>query len=275
MFVPSAGKRRSTLHVVTSKDGTPIAYDRQGHGPALILVAGALCSRLGWSGPHLSNLLAPHFSVYNYDRRGRGDSGDTKPYAVAREVEDIEALVDAAGGSAYLYGHSYGAALVLEAAIQLGQKIKKLALYEAPYHEEAVDQHAFKDYIQHLSTALAVERNGDAVAAFMQYVGMPIDQIAAMRQSPAWPQLESIAPTLAYDHTAILGEDSSIPTDRITVITAQTLIMYGGASFPFMQDTAQVLSKAMPHAKLLTLEGQTHDVAPEALAPVLKDFFLG
>ena len=96
-----------------------------------------------------------------------------------------------------------------------------------------------------------------------------------MRQSPAWPQLESIAPTLANDHSAILGEDPSIPTARITVITAQTLVMYGGASFPFMQDTAQVLSTAMPHAKLFSLEGQTHDVAPEELAPVLKDFFLG
>jgi len=201
--------------------------------------------------------------------------GTLNPMPSRAKSEDIEALVDAGGGSAYLFGHSSGAALVLEAAIQLGQKIKKLALYEAPYHEEAVDQHAFKDYIQHLTTALAAERNGDAVAAFMQYVGMPNDQIAAMRQSPAWPQLESIAPTLAYDHSAILGEDSCIPTDRITVITAQTLVMYGGASFPFMQDTARVLSKALPHARLLPLEGQTHNVAPEALAPVLKDFFLG
>ncbi len=263
------------MQVVTSKDGTHIAYDRQGQGPAVILVAGALCSRLGWSGPHLSNLLAPHFTVYNYDRRGRGDSGDTKPYAVALEVEDIEALVDAAGGSAFLYGHSSGAALVLEAAIQLGQKIKKLALYEAPYHGEAADQHAFKDYIEQLTEALAADRRGDAVAAFMQYVGIPTDQIEAMRQSPAWPQLESIAPTLAYDHTAILDEDSSIPTERIAVITAPTLVMHGGASFPFMDDTAQVLSKAIPHAKRYTLEGQTHDVAPEALAPVLMDFFLG
>ncbi len=263
------------MQVVTSKDGTTIAYDKQGQGPAVILVAGALCTRLGWSGPYLSNLLAPHFTVYNYDRRGRGDSGDTKPYAIAREVEDIEALVDVAGGSAYLYGHSSGAALVLEVAIQLGQKIKKLALYEAPYHKEAADQQAFRDYIKQLTHALAADRKGDAVAAFMQYVGMPTDQIAAMRQSPAWPQLESIAPTLAYDHTAILGEDSSIPAEQIALITAPTLVMNGGASFPFMDETAQVLSKAIPHAKRYTLQGQTHDVAPEALAPVLVDFFLG
>jgi pimeloyl-ACP methyl ester carboxylesterase len=263
------------MHVVTSKDGTTIAYDTQGEGPAVILVAGALCTRLGWSGPHRSKLLAPHFTVYNYDRRGRGDSGDTKPYAVAREVEDIEALVDEAGGSAYLYGHSSGAALVLEAAIQLGQKIKKLALYDAPYHEEAADKQAFKDYIKQLTELLAADRRGDAVAAFMKYVGMPTDQIEAMRQSPSWPLLESIATTLAYDHSAILGEDSSIPTARIAVVTAPTLVMNGGASFPFMDDTAQALSKAIPHAQRRTPAGQTHDVAPEALAPVLVDFFLG
>src|SRR6266699_3110311 len=164
MFVPQGGSRRSTMHVATSKDGTTIAYDRQGQGPAIILVAGALCSRLGWSGPHLSNLLAPHFTAYNYDRRGRGDSGDTKPYAVAREVEDIEALVDEAGGSAYLYGHSSGAALALEAALRLGNKVKKLAMYEAPYNEDAEAQRAWKEYIKQLTKLLAADRRGDAVA---------------------------------------------------------------------------------------------------------------
>ena len=263
------------MHVVTSKDGTKIAYEKQGEGPAVILVAGALCARLSWSGPHLSKLLAPHFRVYNYDRRGRGDSGDTKPYAVAREVEDIEALIDEAGGSACLYGHSSGAALVLEAAIQLGPTIKNLALYDAPYHEEAADKQAFKDYIKQLREALAVDRRGDAVAAFMQYVGMPTDQIEAMRQSPSWPLLESIAPTLAYDHAYILGEDSSVPTERAANVDVPTLVMNGGASYAFMYDTAQALSKAIPNAQFRTLEGQTHDVALEALAPVLVDFFTG
>src|SRR5256714_4129676 len=130
-------KREKTMHVVTSKDGTKIAYDKQGEGPAVILVAGALCARLSWSGPQLSKLLAPHFTVYNYDRRGRGDSGDTKPYAVAREVEDIEALIDEAGGAAYLYGHFSRAALALEAALKLVNKVKKLAKYEAPFNENA------------------------------------------------------------------------------------------------------------------------------------------
>src|SRR5947208_13088614 len=127
---------------VTSKDGTRIAYDKIGHGPAVILVAGALCSRSFWSGPELAKLLARSFTVYNYDRRGCGDSGDTKPYALEREIEDIEALIDEAGGWAYLYGHSSGAALALEAAFRLGNKVKKLAMYEAPYNDDAEAQRA-------------------------------------------------------------------------------------------------------------------------------------
>src|SRR5207237_8644101 len=131
---------------VTSKDGTNIAYDKHGEGPAVILVAGALCARLSWSGPQLSKLLAPHFTVYNYDRRGRGDSGDTKPYAVEREIEDIEALIDEAGGYAFLYGHSSGGCLALEAAVKLSDKVKTLAMYEVPHKDAATAQQAWGTY---------------------------------------------------------------------------------------------------------------------------------
>src|SRR5437588_1301010 len=240
------------MHVVTSKDGTNIAYDQQGEGPTVILVAGAKCARLSWSGPQLSKLLAPHFTVYNYDRRGRGDSGDTKPYAVAREIEDIEALIDEAGGSAYLYGHSSGAALAMEAALSLGNKVKKLAMYEAPYDDDAEAKRAWKEYIKQLTQALAADRRGDAVALFMKYVGTPADQIEAMRHAPAWPMLEALAPTLAYDHSAILGEDASLPTERAAIVTAPTLVMNGGASYAFMYDTAQALGKGIPHVQVLT-----------------------
>ena len=258
---------------VTSKDGTRIAYDTIGHGPPVILVAGAMCSRSFWSGPELAKLLARRFTVYNYDRRGRGESGDTMPYAVAREIEDIEALIDEAGGSAYLYGHSSGAALDLEAALRLGKKVKKLAMYEAPYNDEAAAKQAFKEYIKQLTEALAADRRGDAVALFMKYVGMPVDQIEAMRHAPTWPMFESLAPTLAYDHSAILGEDASVPTDRAASVDVPTLVMNGGASYAFMYDTAQALSKTIPNAQLRTLEGQTHDVDPNVLAPVLVEFF--
>lgn len=258
---------------VTSKDGTSIAYDKIGHGPAVILVAGALCSRSFWSGPELAKLLARSFTVYNYDRRGRGDSGDTIPYALEREIEDIEALIDEAGGSAYLYGHSSGAALALEATLRLGNQVKKLAMYEAPYNDDAEAQRAWKEYIKQLTEALAANRRGDAVALFMELVGTPTDQIEAMRHAPVWPTFEAIAPTLAYDHSAIMGADASVPTARAAMITVPTLVMSGGASFAFMHDTAQALGKAIPHAHVRTLEGQTHDVDSGVLAPVLMEFF--
>jgi pimeloyl-ACP methyl ester carboxylesterase len=259
---------------VTSKDGTRIAYDTIGHGPPVILVAGAMCSRSFWSGPELAKLLARRFTVYNYDRRGRGESGDTMPYAVACEIEDIEALIDEAGGSAYLYGHSSGAALVLEASLRLGKKAKKLAMYEAPYNDDAQAQRAWKQYIKQLTEALAADRRGDAVALFMELVGTPADQIEAMRHAPTWPMFEALAPTLAYDHSAILGADDSVPTERAANVTAPALVIYGGASFPFMPDTAQALGKAIPHAQVRILEGQTHNVDSGVLAPVLMEFFL-
>ncbi len=122
--------------------------------------------------------------------------------------------------------------------------------------------------------ALAADRRGDAVALFMELVGTPADQIEAMRHAPVWPLFEALAPTLAYDHSAILGADASVPTGRAANVNAPALVLYGGASFPFMSDTAQALGKAIPHAQVLTLEGQTHDVDPGVLAPVLMEFFL-
>jgi pimeloyl-ACP methyl ester carboxylesterase len=269
-------QKEHTMRTVISKDGTPIAFDQSGQGPPLILVAGALCARLSWSGPELAKLLAPHFTVYNYDRRGRGDRGDTKPYAVTREIEDIEVLIDEAGGSAYLHGHSSGGALILEAALQLGsEKVKKLAIYEVPYNDDIEAQRAWRAYIQQLTELLAANRRGDAVALFMTFSGMPAEQIEGMRHSLAWPQLEAIAPALAYDHAAILGEDVSVPIERAAQVRVPTLVMNGGASYPFMYETARTLSQVMPRAQLRTLEGQDHGPADDVLAPVLEEFFLG
>lgn len=259
--------------IVISKDGTRIAYDKIGQGPAVILVAGALCSRTFWSGPGLARLLARNFTVYNYDRRGRGDSGDTLPYALEREIEDIEALQKEANGPVYLYGHSSGAALALEAALRLGNKVKKLAMYEAPYNDDAEAQRAWKAYIKQLTEALAANRRGAAVALFMELTGTPADQIEAMRHAPIWSMFEAIAPTLAYDHSTIMGKDASVPTERATLITIPTLVMNGGASYPFMDVTAQTLGKAIPNAQVRILEGQTHDVDLDVLAPALMEFF--
>jgi len=261
------------VNVVKSDDGTKIAYDKQGRGPALVLVDGAMCTRSTGSKPELVNLLASHFTVYSYDRRGRGDSGDTQPYAVEREVEDIAALVDDAGGTAYLYGHSSGACLALEAAVQLGGRVTRLAMYEAPYHTDPGAQRAWNVYLNELGEALPAGRFGDAVALFMTYVGMPAEQLAGMRQSPFWPTLEAIAPTLAYDHAAILGKDASVPAERAARLAAPALVMHGGASFPFMADAAQAVSRAIPRAQLRTLPDQGHEVSPRVLAQTLAEFF--
>jgi pimeloyl-ACP methyl ester carboxylesterase len=262
------------MQKVKSKDGTQIAFDKQGEGPAVILVDGALCFRSFGPMPELARLLAPHFTVYNYDRRGRGDSGDTKPMAVAREVEDIDAIINEAGHSMYLYGISSGGALALEAASVLGSKIKKLAIYEAPYDSNESDVAAWKEYTKKLMDMLKADRRGDMAALFMQFVGTPVEQIGGMRQSPVWPVFESVAPTLIYD-AVVLGEDRLPPVNRASKITAATLVMNGGAGLPFIAEAAISLAKAIPLAQYRILEGQRHDVSNEALVPVLEEFFNG
>jgi len=262
------------MKTVTSADGTAIAYEEQGQGPALILVDGALCARGSKQG--LAAALEPDFTVFRYDRRGRGDSGDTQPYAVEREVEDLMAVIGAAGGTAFLYGHSSGCALVLDTALTAGTAaVPEIALYEAPYDDDPAVPQRWAAYLRDLAAALADGRRGDAVAAFMAYVGTPAEQIAGMRQSPFFPAMESIAPTLAYDHACLLGETDAVPVGRAAQVTVPALVMYGDASFPFMRATAQTLSAAMPQARLRVLGGQTHDVDPAALAPVLTEFFAG
>ncbi|MCL5735506.1 MAG: alpha/beta hydrolase [Actinobacteria bacterium] len=263
------------MPTVTSQDGTTIAYDKAGRGPPIVLVAGALSARLSWSGVELAEHLSPWFTVFNYDRRGRGDSGDTQPYAVAREIEDIEALVEAAGGSAFLFGHSSGAALVLETSLVLGNKIRKVAIYEVPYNDDPAAQRAWSQYIDQLTDLLAMERRGDAVALFLKYVGTPADQIEAIRRSSAWARLEKLAPTLAYDHTHLIGTTAVIPVAKLQRLDTPVLVMYGGSGHPFMRMTAEKVSDTLPHAGLRKLEGQKHEISPEAIVPPLVEFFLG
>ncbi|HEX6482052.1 MAG TPA: alpha/beta fold hydrolase [Ktedonobacteraceae bacterium] len=257
---------------VQSADGTTIAYDQAGSGPALILVDGALGSlALGFMGP-LAARLSPHFTVFIYDRRGRGESTDTQPFAVEREIEDIEALINEAGGQAFLYGISSGAALALEATIKLGHKVKKLALYEAPYDSDDARRQAFRTYRKQLVEVLAEGRRGEALGLFMMFVGMPPEHLEGVRQHPMWPMWEAVAHTLPYD-AAALGEDGSVPTEKAARVTVPALVMDGSASFPFMHTTAVALAKALPNGEHRTLEGQTHEVEAEAIAPVLVEFF--
>jgi pimeloyl-ACP methyl ester carboxylesterase len=263
------------VRTVTSRDGTTIAFDQSGHGPALVLVGGAFEQRAMESETaHLAalSLLAEHFSVYHYDRRGRGDSGDTLPFAVQREIEDIEALIDHAGGSAFVFGISSGAALAFEAALALGGKVRKLAMYEPPYNDDDDARQAWRQFRQELAATLAEGRRGDAVALFMMLLGAPAEQMAEMRQFPLWSMWEGIAPTIAYD-AAALGEDASVPAERAAGLTTPTLVMNGEASYPFMSATALALANAIPDAQHRTLEGQGHEVAAEVIGPLLVAFF--
>lgn len=262
------------MNQIMSNDGTVIAFDRSGQGPAVILVGGAFQYRaIDPPTAQLAALLAQHFTVFHYDRRGRGESGDTQPYAVEREVEDLEALIHEAGGSAFVFGMSSGGVLALEAAAR-GLAITKLAAYELPFNSG--DEHArqaAERYTQQLAALLNEGRRGDAVALAMTTWGAPLEAIAGMRQAPIWPLFEAVAPTLAYDD-AIMG-DGSVPTARLASITVPTLVMDGGASPAFMHNAAQATAHALPNGQRRTLEGQTHDVAPQVLAPVLVEFFQG
>lgn len=263
------------MKTVTSKDGTTIAFDRSGNGPALILVDGATQHRaIDPRTTKLAVLLAEHFTVFHYDRRGRGDSSNTLPYAIEREVEDIEALIDDAGGSAFVYGISSGAALALEAALRLGNKVRKLALYEPPYNSDPAARETWKDYRKNLDDALAAGQRGDAMAVFLKQVKVPGDQIEAMRREPWWQAFEAVAPTLAYDAT-IMGPEAAVPVERASHLTVPALVMNGDdATYAFMLDTAMALAEAIPNAQHRTLAGQTHDVSSDVLAPILTEFFL-
>jgi pimeloyl-ACP methyl ester carboxylesterase len=261
------------MKTVQSADGTTIAFDQLGKGPALILVGGALEQRaLDSETAQLAPLLAQHFTVFHYDRRGRGDSTDTQPYSVEREIEDLDALITEAGGSAFVFGISSGAALAMEAAIKLGDKVKKLAMYEVPYNDDEAARRAWKEYRKQLAEVLAQGRRGDALALFMMLTGMPADHLDWARQHPLWPMWEAVASTLAYD-AAAMGEDASVPTEKAASVAVPALIMDGSASYPFMHVTALAIADAIPNAEHRTLEGQTHEVAPQVLAPMLVEFF--
>jgi pimeloyl-ACP methyl ester carboxylesterase len=262
------------MSTVTARDGTTIAYDTVGQGPALLLVDGALSVHSSGGKSELAELLAPHFTVYGYDRRGRGRSGDTLPYAVDREIEDIDALVDGAGGSAFLYGHSSGATLAMHAAVRLGGgRVSKVAMYEPPHNDDPDAQESWTEYLSELRRLLTTGRRGDAVALFLRFVGTPEGQVESMRQAAFWPSMEAVAPTMAYDHGAIIGERWSAPTDLAAQVAVPALVMAGEASLPFMPHTAMALSRALPHGQLRMLAGQTHNVNPDVLAPVLVEFF--
>jgi pimeloyl-ACP methyl ester carboxylesterase len=252
---------------VQSRDGTTIAYERTGDGPPVVMVDGALSHRRLGPMARLAEPLAADFAVFTYDRRGRGESGDTPPYAVAREIEDLQAVIGASGGSAAVFGLSSGAALALEAAAG-GVPMSKLALYEPPYSLEPDEDAA---YVERLSELLAAGRNGDAVEWFLANAGVPPEALADMREQPEWPLFEAVAPTLAYDH-AVLG-DGAVPRERAARITVPALVANGGESPDFFAQAARATAAAIPGARHRVLDGQAWGrYDPAALAPLLEDF---
>jgi pimeloyl-ACP methyl ester carboxylesterase len=259
---------------VTSKDGTSIAYDHQGSGAAVILVGGGLVDpATGRAGraenAPLARALAERFTVYNYDRRGRADSGDTQPYALEREIEDLEALIAEAGGPAHLYGVSSGGALALEAAAA-GLAVGRIGVYEVPYMIGEEAERRWGEYVERLGRALTEGRSGDAVELFMRVAGSSEEQIAGARSSPMWPSLEAIAHTLAYD-AACLG-DGRPPVARLAGITQPVLVATGGGD-DFFERAADAIASSLPRAERLTLEGQSHVADPKAVSLVLQRFF--
>jgi pimeloyl-ACP methyl ester carboxylesterase len=255
------------MEKVQSKDGTTIAFDQLGEGAPLLLVAGASCDR-SIDAP-IAEELARHFTVLNYDRRGRGDSGDTLPFAVEREIEDIDVLLAAVGGSATVVGLSSGAALAAEAAAA-GIPIDGLVMWEPPFSVDPDGPRQAKEYSDELTALLAAGRRGDALAHFMRRVGLPEQMIAGMRQSPYWKLGESLAPTLAYD-AAVMG-DSTIPGERYGRIAVPTLVLAGPESPESLRKAAAQVAATIPGALHETLDGQDHNVAGAALAPAVAAF---
>jgi Alpha/beta hydrolase family len=257
------------MPTVTSRDGTSIFYDRLGDGPPVILVTGGSVDRSSNAGL-AAELAGGGFTAYNYDRRGRGPSGDTPPYAIEREIEDIAAVIEVAGGRAHLYGSSSGAVLAMRAAAA-GLPVAKLAMWEPPY-----SVHGRPDLPDDTASVyrelVEAGRRGDAAEYFMaKVVGMPPEFVAGARQQPWWPQQEALAHTLAYD-AEIMG-DYTIPTELAQSVPVPPLVVIGAASFGFFDETADALVELIPDARRSTLEGQEHNVDPAALAPALAEFF--
>jgi len=259
------------MSTVTSRDGTTIGYDRSGSGPAVIIVDGAFCSRAFGPSPKLAPLLARHFTVFAYDRRGRGQSGDTPPYSPAREVEDLAALIQAAGGSASLVGLSSGGALSLEAAAS-GLPIRKVVAYEPPYVDDTGERGGAA-HEGRIASLLAAGNRGGAVKYFMKdMVGAPAPMVVMMRLMPwIWRKLEAVAHTLPYD--ARIMTQFRIPRARFASVPVPVLMMNGTKTDSRLREAARTVASVVPGAQYRELERQTHNVSPGVLTPAVVEFF--
>ncbi|NEY33179.1 alpha/beta fold hydrolase [Streptomyces sp. PRKS01-65] len=253
-----------------SRDGTPLSYERTGRGPVVILVSGALST--GATMAPLAAELSGRFGVVVYDRRGRGASGDTPPYAVEREVEDLAALIGAEGGEASLYGVSSGGALALRAAAS-GLPVRRVAVYDVPYVMDDAAASKRARYRRELDRALSQDRRGDAVELFLRHTGLGEEVIGGARRSPLWAGLERLAPSLAHDD-AVLG-DGRAPLSLLGRISVPVLALAGEAGPGWSREAARTVAGAVPDGSYRSLERQTHLAEPGVLAPVLAEFLAG
>jgi pimeloyl-ACP methyl ester carboxylesterase len=255
---------------VTSVDGTRIAFDRFGQGPPVVVVSGIFCDRQTTRG--LAEWLAQRFSVINYDRRGRGESGDTAPYAVEREVEDLGALIAEAGGTASVYGYSSGAGLALHAAAG-GLPITRLMLHEPPYGpDDEQSRQSARELAETVRAALAEDRRADAIKLFFAASGLPAEMVEGLSSDP---KMRAVAPTMPYDFE-IMGDTSrggTIPEDVVWAVSIPTLVIAGGKSPDFFRDAAARISELLPNGKHAVLEGQDHGAPADVVAPVVAEFF--
>lgn len=264
---------------VTSKDGTTIAFEQSGMGEPIILVDAALADRNGTA--KLARLLAKKFTVINYDRRGRGKSTDTHPYAVEREVEDIEALIDSTSRSVYLFGSSSGSVLALEATNKLGKKVKGLFMYEPPFIIDDSHHPMPSDFGRQISKLIETGRRNDAVKLFFHKgMGIPSVFVTMMRWlMPGWSEMANIAHTIPYDLAVLSGtqDGKPLPTKRWASTEVPVLVMVGGKSEAFFHTAAEALSNILPSAQYRSLEGRNHSavlMAPRTIAEVMEEFFL-
>ena len=256
------------MDLIHSRDGTAIAHDRLGQGPVLIYVTGATCFRSFRPVLQHARALAADFTVIHYDRRGRGDSGDTPPYAIDRELDDLEALIDVHGGQAIVYGHSSGAVLAAEAGLRLGRKIQRLVLYDPayPHRDERPSYNALADRVERL---LHQQQPAAALRSFLLGIGMPRPFVWLLPLMPDWKRMVRLAPTLAYD---IVLTRHLVPAERLARLQVPTLVVVGEKSPAGMRIVGAELEHCIPGARLEMLAGQGHMVDAKALLPLLCDF---
>lgn len=259
----------------TSKDGTRIAFSKQGNGNPLILIDGAFCHRNFGANVKLPEYLTSHFTVYTYDRRGRGESENKLPYAIEREFEDLQAVINEAGGSAFVYGISSGAALAME-ALKNGVSISKLVVFEAPYIVDQSRKPLPNNYLSTIQHLIKDNKPGQTVKYFMKTgVGLPAFVVWMMQLMPAWKQMKQISQTLEYDTLMLkdYGLGKALRKEDWEKIKIPVLVVSGTKSEKWAQNAMKQLAEVLSNAKHLNLIGQNHLVNPKVLAPVLINFF--